>query len=126
MQQSALAHSAVLLKAMHDGSTLTTRTVLNCSSNSCAGPVSDATAANVQICTHSDFELLVMLLIFGNCISLAAYDPLEHEGGPHNTMLERIGKLQYLQLHYIRPTSCSPATKLCVLHAAYAADGLVI
>eukprot|EP00775_Hariotina_reticulata_P006841 gene6841-7059_t len=45
---------------------------------------------SIKICTHSDFELLVMLLIFGNCISLAAYDPLEPDGGPHNIMLEHI------------------------------------
>jgi hypothetical protein len=44
----------------------------------------------LQICTHSDFELIVLLMIFGNCISLAAYDPIHHDG-PRNQMLEKIG-----------------------------------
>jgi hypothetical protein len=44
----------------------------------------------LQICTHSDFELIALLMIFGNCISLAAYDPVHHDG-PRNKTLEKIG-----------------------------------
>ncbi|WIA28050.1 hypothetical protein OEZ86_010635 [Tetradesmus obliquus] len=43
----------------------------------------------IKICTHSDFELIVLLMIFGNCISLAAYDPVNHDG-PRNAMLAKI------------------------------------
>lgn len=46
---------------------------------------------NLQICTHSDFELIVMLLIFGNCISLALYDPLQSEHSLHNDTLTKFG-----------------------------------
>jgi hypothetical protein len=54
----------------------------------------------LQICTHSDFELIVLLMIFGNCISLAAYDPIHHDG-PRNQMLEKIGApLTALHLHF--------------------------
>ena len=44
-----------------------------------------------QICTHSDFELIVMLLIFGNCISLALYNPMEPEDSLHNGTLTKLG-----------------------------------
>ncbi|WIA07983.1 hypothetical protein OEZ85_007455 [Tetradesmus obliquus] len=47
------------------------------------------TAQRLEICTHSDFELIVLLMIVGNCISLAAYDPVNHDG-PRNAMLAKI------------------------------------
>ncbi|KAF8072369.1 NaCP60E [Scenedesmus sp. PABB004] len=36
--------------------------------------------AAIKVCTHPDFELAVLLLIAGNCVSLAAYDPLRPHG----------------------------------------------
>lgn len=45
----------------------------------------------LQICTHSDFELIVMLLIFGNCISLALYNPMEPDDSVHNDTLTKFG-----------------------------------
>jgi hypothetical protein len=45
----------------------------------------------LQICTHSDFELIVMLLIFANCVSLALYDPLQAEDSTHNGTLTKLG-----------------------------------
>lgn len=45
----------------------------------------------LQICTHSDFELLVLILIFGNCISLASYDPMNHDSD-RNQIIENVGE----------------------------------
>jgi hypothetical protein len=56
--------------------------------NYCAEPFS---LLFLQICTHSDFELMVMLLIFANCVSLALYDPLQAEDNQHNGTLTKLG-----------------------------------
>lgn len=45
----------------------------------------------IQICTHSDFELIVMLLIATNCVSLALFDPLQPEDSLHNGTLTKLG-----------------------------------
>jgi hypothetical protein len=44
-----------------------------------------------QICTDSNFELIVMLLIFGNGISLALYNPMEPADSLHNETLAKVG-----------------------------------
>lgn len=33
-----------------------------------------------------------MLVIFANCVSLALYNPLEAEDGPHNVVLKQLGE----------------------------------
>jgi len=42
----------------------------------------------LYIIENEDFELLVILLIFANCVSLAMYLPLEGDDSPHNKTLE--------------------------------------
>ena len=41
----------------------------------------------VKIAANPDFELLVTLVIFANCITLSLYDPMQPEDSYHNTQL---------------------------------------
>jgi hypothetical protein len=50
----------------------------------------------------------VLLLIMGNCISLALYDPLQAEDSQHNYTLQQVGA---------QPRCCSP---LCPSYTAVA------
>lgn len=45
----------------------------------------------IALSTHPDFELLVILLIFANCVTLALFRPLEPADGTHNKRLELAG-----------------------------------
>lgn len=60
----------------------------------------------------------MLLLIMGNCISLALYDPLQEESSQHNQTLQQVGAhmvgVAGLPLH-TRP-ACS-STPTAVLHA---------
>lgn len=67
-----------------------------------------------QICTDSNFELIVMLLIFGNCISLALYNPMEAEDSLHNGTLAKVGAQRVAAAGSLQPLravklSCIPA-----------------
>lgn len=44
----------------------------------------------IMISTHNDFEMLVVLLIFANCITLAMFRPLEDSQSSWNSTLETI------------------------------------
>lgn len=47
--------------------------------------------AAVALQTNPDFELLVILLIFANCATLAMFRPLEAHDSPWNARLETAG-----------------------------------
>ena len=49
----------------------------------------------VRVCANPDFELLVTLVIFGNCISLSLYDPMQLESSPHNQALFWTGRCRW-------------------------------
>lgn len=68
-----------------------------------------------QVCANSDFELVVLMMIFGNCISLAAYNPLEPPHGPRNGLLTKIGEQQRTAVRGCRMTAAR-ASLMC--HAA--------
>jgi hypothetical protein len=46
----------------------------------------------VKITTHGDFELVVILAIFANCITLALYNPLVGHGVGINAALDTAGE----------------------------------
>lgn len=45
----------------------------------------------IALSTHPDFELLVILLIFANCVTLSLFRPLEPADSRHNKRLELAG-----------------------------------
>lgn len=49
--------------------------------------------AAIRTVCNADFELLVTLIIFGNCVTLTLYNPMQPEDSPHNQALFWTGAL---------------------------------
>ena len=60
----------------------------------------------VAVAEHEDFQLLIILLILANCVTLAMYDPMQPESSTRNSILSNIGTSIPIEAFLKRTASC--------------------